>query len=185
MELLQAELDSDCRIVLADCTFNSQDFHQKEILSNPVVKQLTVRHEERVPAYGTVPQPPPTVVGLAYDNPAGTVYLNGSTAKDFRLVARTTLEPGVNADAVAQLAELDLERLRLRAWQDLFDSHRDDWDILRSGGIDVWGNVSVARTVNASMYAILIALRADWSYGLSPGGLSRNAYEGEFSVGMR
>jgi hypothetical protein len=42
----------------------------------------------------------------------------------------------------------------------------------------VAGNLTIASTINASLYYILSATRADWPYGLSPGGIARDAYEG-------
>ena len=44
--------------------------------------------------------------------------------------------------------------------------------------ITVPGNVTIAATVNSSLYYILSAVRDDWPYGISPGGLSRDDYEG-------
>ena len=41
-----------------------------------------------------------------------------------------------------------------------------------SGSIDIEGNLELSQAVYASMYQILSSTRADWPYGLSPGGLS-------------
>ena len=35
---------------------------------------------------------------------------------------------------------------------------------------------------NASLYALLSAVRADWPFGLGPGGLSSNGYNGHSCV---
>jgi trehalose/maltose hydrolase-like predicted phosphorylase len=44
--------------------------------------------------------------------------------------------------------------------------------------VQIGGNLTIASTVNASLYYILSATRPDWQYGLSPGGLARDDYEG-------
>jgi len=40
-----------------------------------------------------------------------------------------------------------------------------------SGKIDIEGNLELSQAVHGSMYYILSSIRADWPYGLSPGGL--------------
>jgi trehalose/maltose hydrolase-like predicted phosphorylase len=57
-------------------------------------------------------------------------------------------------------------------------SHNSAWDELWQGGIEITGNTTIASTVNSSFYYILAATRADWPYGLSPGGLARDDYQG-------
>ena len=44
--------------------------------------------------------------------------------------------------------------------------------------VQIGGNLTIASTVNASLDYILSATRPDWQYGLSPGGLARDDYEG-------
>ena len=61
---------------------------------------------------------------------------------------------------------------------DLWPSHAAAWDSVWQGGLEVQGNDTVATAINASLYAIYIAVRDDWPFGLSPGGLARNSYEG-------
>ena len=52
------------------------------------------------------------------------------------------------------------------------------WSAVWQGGIEIEGNTTIAASVNSSLYYILSAVRADWPYGLSPGGLARDDYEG-------
>ena len=49
---------------------------------------------------------------------------------------------------------------------------------LWESGIELAGNHSFAATVNASLYEITSALRADWQWSTSPGGLGTNGYCG-------
>jgi trehalose/maltose hydrolase-like predicted phosphorylase len=55
----------------------------------------------------------------------------------------------------------------VHAWQDIWDS-----------GLEVAGNVELAKAINSSMYYVLSSISSDWPYGLSPGSLSSNSYNG-------
>ena len=57
--------------------------------------------------------------------------------------------------------------------------HVNEWEsIWNSGRIDVIGNDTMASYVYASMYYTLLSIRDDWNFGISPGALSTNAYNG-------
>eukprot|EP00012_Vannella_robusta_P002130 CAMPEP_0206182492 /NCGR_PEP_ID=MMETSP0166-20121206/94_1 /ASSEMBLY_ACC=CAM_ASM_000260 /TAXON_ID=95228 /ORGANISM="Vannella robusta, Strain DIVA3 518/3/11/1/6" /LENGTH=516 /DNA_ID=CAMNT_0053597205 /DNA_START=330 /DNA_END=1880 /DNA_ORIENTATION=- len=87
----------------------------------------------------------------------------------------TNLESS-NASAVA-LRNYD-EYYNLGAVK-LSESHRQSWKQLWSeGGIEITGNLRLAQRVNASLYAILSNVRSDWPFGVSPGGIGTNAYNG-------
>jgi trehalose/maltose hydrolase-like predicted phosphorylase len=45
-------------------------------------------------------------------------------------------------------------------------------------GRQVVGDLHLAQALNSSLYAVRSSIRPDWPYGLSPGGLASNAYEG-------
>lgn len=141
--------------------------------------------EQPPPQYkAQVPPTPPTAVGVAASLPNGSVTLVGGkqALRTFIAVFRTSLEPelsgkspqAVAAAAADDLASLESEVSTLRA------GHEEAWSELWEGGIEVEGNTSVpiAQTVNSSLYYILSAVRDEWPYGLSPGGLARNDYEG-------
>ena len=46
------------------------------------------------------------------------------------------------------------------------------------GSLEVAGDLFLAQALNSSLYAIRASIRSDWPFGLSPGGLASNAYEG-------
>ena len=48
------------------------------------------------------------------------------------------------------------------------------WEHAREAG----GDLSLAQSVNASLYFLLSAIREDWPFGLSPGGLASSDYFG-------
>ena len=60
----------------------------------------------------------------------------------------------------------------------LLAEHTAGWAAVHRSGIEIAGNTTVARAVNASLYYIHSAIRADWPHGLSPGGLATDSYDG-------
>ena len=131
----------------------------------------------------TMPPRPPTEVGVAYDRVPPTLTLTrAQPIRAFVMAVRTSLEPGLsdhNAAATAAAATLAQhgEGSNSKA-ASLRVSHEAAWEEEWKGGIEVAGNLTVASTVNASLYYILSATRPDWPYGLSPGGLARDDYDG-------
>jgi protein-glucosylgalactosylhydroxylysine glucosidase len=60
----------------------------------------------------------------------------------------------------------------------LYDEHIAAWAAVWSSRIEVAGNTPLAAAINASAYYILASIRPDWPWGLSPGGLGSNGYNG-------
>ena len=85
-----------------------------------------------------------------------------------------TAHLAANAATLAQYSGSKATTVRASLQQ----SHEQAWTKEWKGGIEVGGNLTIASTVNASLYYILSATRSDWPYGLSPGGLARDSYEG-------
>ena len=107
--------------------------------------------------------------------------LRGGGAKTIFLAAfHSSLESGLEshgAAAAAAAATLRSATMNSSA-STLRKSHNAAWDELWQGGIEITGNATIASTVNSSLYYILSATRSDWPYGLSPGGLARDDYQG-------
>ena len=76
----------------------------------------------------------------------------------------------------------DASRIYASAMEDkekLFSDHVAAWATRwQQGSLEVAGDLHLAQALNSSLYAIRSSIRADWPYGLSPGGLASNAYEG-------
>eukprot|EP01084_Bolivina_argentea_P257761 434345_1 len=91
-------------------------------------------------------------------------------------VLLTTLETSYNTilkDTVDLFTQLYKTRDN---WMDL---HVTEWEnIWKNGRIDVIGNETVAASVYSSLYYIISSIRDNWHYGLSPGSLSSDAYNG-------
>jgi len=60
---------------------------------------------------------------------------------------------------------------------ELMDSHITEWAKLWSSRIMVSDNLALAQAIS-SIYYILSSIRDDWNYGVSPGGLASNGYNG-------
>ena len=133
-----------------------------------------------------------TEVGIAYQVLPSQLNLKRVDNYTAYFVAsfRTSLEPGLEAPgAAAAQAAKDLKlsgggggggdggggysgAAALRA------GNAAGWEEEWEGGIEVDGNLTIAASVNSSLYYILAATRSDWPHGLSPGGLARDDYEG-------
>ena len=62
---------------------------------------------------------------------------------------------------------------------DLFTPHAAEWAARwEAGSLEAEGDLNLAQALNGSLYAVRSAIRPDMPYGLSPGGLASNAYEG-------
>lgn len=61
----------------------------------------------------------------------------------------------------------------------LREAHAAKWESRADGGrLEVEGDLSLAQALNASLYYIRTSVRDDWAYGISPGGLASNRYNG-------
>jgi trehalose/maltose hydrolase-like predicted phosphorylase len=122
-----------------------------------------------------------TAVGLAWDTVPATFVLNANGTTTWLAIVRTSLEPslkGQSAASVAAAAEGMLLTTRGTSADTLLAEHRSGWAAVWQSGISIAGDVTVARAINASLYYIHSAMRADFPYGLSPGGLATNSYDG-------
>ncbi len=120
------------------------------------------------------------IVHRRRDDGGGTTTTAGTTLLTFLTVVVTSLnstEPladarAVYADAAAAAATL-------------FPNHVSAWaERHAQGALTVeWAagddrGLGLAAALNASLYAVRASTRPDWAYGLSPGGLASNAYNG-------
>lgn len=63
--------------------------------------------------------------------------------------------------------------------EELLESHVQAWrEIWSAGRIEVEGNLTLAQTISGSLYYTLSSLRPSWIFGLSPGGLATDGYDG-------
>ena len=126
-----------------------------------------------------MPQRPNTEVGIAFEPlPPNLTLTTTKPVRTFIAAIHTSLEHGLGSRnaaataAAATLAQYSGSKSSLR------QSHEQAWEHEWKGGIEISGNLTIASTINASLYYILAATRPDWPYGLSPGGLARDSYEG-------
>lgn len=177
------ELNARCTIQLASCALANASADFVINATGPGSAQtLTVRTMETPPSWSNATHPTPTAAGYAADElPSEITLVGGDGPAIFVAAYRTSLEPGLEkpgAVAAAAAADLAAATSSAAARASLRASHLAAQRELWAGGIEIGGNATIARSVNSSLYYILSAARADWPYGLSPGGLSRNDYEG-------
>jgi|EP01049_Picozoa_sp_SAG25_P001587 hypothetical protein len=135
-------------------------------------------HTKQPELYGM----PPTHVGLAFDQMPPTLTLGGGGDEGVQLrrfvaAVHTDLE-GIEATQLASAATTTLAAATALSSTALLREHTDGWAFIHRSGIEIAGNSTVARAVNASLYYIHSAIRADWPHGLSPGGLAIDSYDG-------
>ena len=129
------------------------------------ISETTTTNTTRVVMVSTAPVP--VVLGA---HTTQTVYvlhaivtsLNGTT--DF---ADLVVEAVAHHDAGTEVAS--------KLWEEHTEAWRQRWS---AGRIEIGGDLALAQITNSSLYFLLSAIREDWVYGLSPGGLSSGAYSG-------
>lgn len=62
--------------------------------------------------------------------------------------------------------------------EQLLEGHVAAWAKLWQAGLEAEGNLTVALALNSSLYYLLSSVRQDWPYGISPGGIPVDAYNG-------
>jgi galactosylceramidase len=173
-------LGSSCGLSLAQAS----DF-KVEVDNMTHAALLTVNRSEEPPSWvpsSSFPPVKPTSVGYAHD-PLPTVINVSTDGKPMSFLAtyRTSLEfsPDLEPTTLRETALKDLATYRSLANQNVLrSSHVKEWLALWTGGIEISGNSTIAKTINASLYYMLSSVREDWPYGMSPGGLSRDDYQG-------
>ena len=120
----------------------------------------------------------PTALALAYDTMPHSLTLTvGGGVRRFLAAAHSDLEDGLTAAQLAPAAAKTLATARASG-ETLLAEHADGWGEIWRSGIEMSGNLTVAKAVNASLYYIHSALREDFPHGLSPGGLAIDSYDG-------
>lgn len=134
----------------------------------------TVSGATRIPElYGMAP----TTLAMAYDTvPRSLSLAVDGGVRRFVAAAHSDLE-GMTTAELAPAAAKTLAAAKASG-DKLLAEHVEGWGTIWRSGIEVAGNVTVAKAVNASLYYIHSAVREDFPHGLSPGGLAIDSYDG-------
>jgi trehalose/maltose hydrolase-like predicted phosphorylase len=145
--------------------------NQSVIAVKGVTKLAEVPGQTNTTEVGVAYQPIPSEIDLG--------SLSGSFVFRHLLVAHSSLELNSSAPWQRAMDELVLYTAR-HATTDtsLIDLHTAAWANIWRGGVEVTGNLTVAAAVNSSLYYVYSAVREDWPYGSSPGGLAVDSYDG-------
>lgn len=117
-----------------------------------------------------------TTLGMVCTSPPSSVTVPAGGTKTMHFI--TSIVTSLNStnpigDATAAFAAATSDSSSLFAGH--VDAWARRWD---QGSLEVENDLFLAQALNASLYAIRASIRPDWPYGLSPGGLASDAYEG-------
>ena len=107
----------------------------------------------------------PTHVGLAYDAVPHTITLRNGDTRRFILAAHTEQEDIPASELVSRATNT---LTAAKASKTLMAEHVGGWAEIWRSGIEIQGNVTVSRAVNASLYYLHSALRHDWCAAAFP-----------------
>eukprot|EP01059_Diplonema_ambulator_P008627 TRINITY_DN18289_c0_g1_i1.p1 TRINITY_DN18289_c0_g1~~TRINITY_DN18289_c0_g1_i1.p1 ORF type:complete len:848 (+),score=236.78 TRINITY_DN18289_c0_g1_i1:252-2546(+) len=130
-------------------------------------------------------------VQLTFDNIPSTLHMVGGQVYDYVFMFSTTVEGDTLTPPPPPRG-------------DLFATHLQEWSKLLDTGIDIWPSAvptnatvaldglglnfntgeAIARHVNASIYFLRSSIRADWTHGVSPGGIATQNYQGAIFFDM-
>lgn len=118
---------------------------------------------------------PLTRIAVAASKPPESVVVPANdTLVVFNIQAFVTSlnSTDVEKDAMQSLHDANFSIASLQA------DHTSAWAerVRQGGGFEVEGDLWLAQSLNASLYFIRSSIRADWPFGLSPGGLASNGY---------
>ncbi len=120
-----------------------------------------------------------TRVVIISTTPAPVAVAAHTTLTVYVLHAIVTSLNGTNDFADLVTEGMALHHAGTVAASQLWDEHTEAWGQRWSAGrIEIGGDLALAQTTNSSLYFLLSAIREDWVYGLSPGGLASSAYDG-------
>jgi hypothetical protein len=104
------------------------------------------------------------------------VPAGGSLRVTFVSVIRCSLETSGDPRAIAESIFAELQDISADA---LYAIHTTSWqELWYSGNIAIEGDLELAQAVQGSLFYIMASVRDDWPYGISPGGLASDAYNG-------
>lgn len=108
----------------------------------------------------------------------GVTKAESGIVQTFIASIRTSLDDIPSTKSVLEMSLDDITNAQeLAATDQLRSQHTDAWAELWKSKMTIKGRDEVTRAVSASLFAVLSSVRSDWSYGLSPGGLT-NYYNG-------
>ena len=124
--------------------------------------------------------PIPSLATSYTEIPSVLSFPSGSLSSwRFVQAVRSDIDGSSKTD-LPQLAEMAVYKA-LGNGDTVFQEHKAEWATLWNSGIEVGGSddaLELALVVNTSLYYILSSVRDDWPFGLSPGSLSSDAYDG-------
>ena len=120
-----------------------------------------------------------TLVAMVSTAPAPVRLPAGGNTTVFVLHAVSTSLNGSTEPSQVLAEAMGYHAAGVSAAPQLWQEHTAAWqERWADGRIEVGGDLALAQSVNASLYFLLSAIREDWPFGLSPGGLASSDYFG-------
>ena len=117
------------------------------------------------------------LTGLAMASTAGPRTVSIAPGATVVLLFARSLSSTLDAAEPLAAAVAALESAADAGAERLLEEHVAGWRTLwDEGSVEVEGDADLAAAVDASLYYILSSVRADFPYGLSPGGLASDGY---------
>jgi hypothetical protein len=183
---VRTEIDGGTLIKVAYARWNSQKLTSLQV---PLGVSSTVFYFPTVyrTSLDTSPQTPQCLGPFSDENNCGSVGITQDTC----VKAGCCYQPKTgrcffNVD-VKEAALSDL-RAAMGRPEKLLSTHMEEWAQMLEAGIELEGDLELAKIVNASYYYILSSIREGWPYSVSPGGLftgggNASYYPGEEQMG--
>lgn len=185
MNVIALEIDvtagssSDAKFVLEVKNTTYTDDMQVVALSSSKVPDGTSGFEGKT----LIPEDPSNIsasinsLALIHTIVPQTLVVPAGTQQTFRFVCAVHTTLDTSATGLVEAAKSTYEAA-VKQEAALLVKHRDAWAELWDSGLEIGGFADLAQGVNSSLYYILSSVRPDWPYGLSPGSLSSNSYNG-------
>ncbi len=122
------------------------------------------------------PGAPTTRVAMVWTNASATLWADAASTA--RLLLVCAIRTGDASAAVLDEAASDAREALAAGAAALAAEHLGAWSELWRGGVEVEGNTTLARQLNATLYALLSSTRPDARWPMGPGGLATDGYGG-------
>eukprot|EP01084_Bolivina_argentea_P292357 502591_1 len=172
----------ECEIILNHCNLNdTNDFNWKQwtIQNNSkhiILRQMTIKIAENINS--TL-----TNVGMAYQSvPINLILSNNNPTISFYGVLHNSLALDTNISDAMELTTYCQNELMtyINSYtpSEIFSMHTNAMQSIWNSRIEFIGNTTITKGIYASYYYLINAIRTDYDFSISPGGIVSNAYEG-------
>jgi trehalose/maltose hydrolase-like predicted phosphorylase len=160
-------------VCLEQSTVASPDFDFHNVETSTPTETRAISGSIKVPELSTSNRVSVTVIyPTLFNDTSLCLTLLPKQVLSYKVVVVSDLEPGSDIETANKLWHA------LDKQQNLIDQHVQEWNRVWTSGVEVKGDMYLARSLNSSLYYLISSIRDDWDYSLSPGSLASNSYNG-------